>query len=62
MYFFCNPYHAKKGEKKNSLFEGACLWIFCHDIMQRLHADVNDAAEFVLDHAENTQCLLNPWW
>lgn len=36
------------------LFEGACFGIFCHYIMQRLDADVDDATELVLDHA-NTQ-------
>lgn len=36
------------------LFEGACLRIFCHYIVQCLNADVDDATELVLDHT-NTQ-------
>lgn len=59
--FFGNPrWKVKKTlSKRHLLFEGARLRIFCHDIMQRLHADVNDAAELVLDDAANTQRLLN---
>lgn len=34
------------------LFECACLWVFCHYIMQCLHTNVDDATEFVLDDTE----------
>lgn len=44
--------------KAHLLFKGACLRILCHYIVQRLHTDVDDATEFVLDHAENKQGLL----
>lgn len=48
----------KKSENQHSLFKGARLRIFRHDIVQRLHTDVDDAAEFVLDHAESTHRVL----
>lgn len=44
--------------KTHLLFKGACLRILCHYIMQRLHTDVDDATEFVLDHTVNKQGLL----
>lgn len=44
-YFDCHAY---------LLFECACFGIFCHYIVQCLYADVDDATEPVLDHA-NTQ-------
>lgn len=33
------------------LFECARLWVFCHYVVQCLHADVDDTTELVLDHA-----------
>lgn len=60
--FLFDPDQTQKNrEKKGLLFKGPRLWIFGHDIMQRLDADVDDAAEFVLDHAENTQGASNPF-
>ena len=37
---------------RDLLFEGSRIGVLRHYVMQRLHTDVDDATELILDHTE----------